>query len=116
MNENASTHRIPRDDWSEFLGTFSRSHRGWPAQLETYDLVTGEKVASREMPLESIEFDLEDEKNPRINVTLQLENKHFKHILFLPSHLVAESSSDGRVQSFHVETLNTQTTLRLRKP
>jgi len=47
---------------------------------------------SQELPLQSIELDLEDEKNPRINVTVQEDNKLLKHILFRPSRLVLISS------------------------
>ena len=107
---------IRREEWSEFLNTFSRQHHGWPVQIETHDLVTREKVVSREMALESIEFDLEDEKNPRINVIVHLDNKLIKHILFLPSQLVLRSSNYGREQSLQVETVNTETTVHFRAP
>jgi hypothetical protein len=69
------TLEIPRDEWGKFLQTFSRYHQGWLIQLETHDLVTAEKVVSQETPLQSIELDLKDEKNPRINVIVQLDNK-----------------------------------------
>ena len=82
----------------------------------TYDVVTRKKVVSREMPLQSIELDLEDVKNPRINVTIQFDNKVIKHILFLPSQLVLKSSDDDREQSLQVETVNTETTVRFRAP
>ena len=35
--------------------------------------------------MESIALDLEDEKNPRINVIVHLDNKVVKHILYRPS-------------------------------
>ena len=107
---------VSPDEWSSFLGTFNDRHHGWLVQLETYDVVTREKVVSREMPLQSIELDLEDEKNPRINVTVQDDNKVIKHILFRPSRLVVAPSDDGQEQLFQVETVNTETTIRLRAP
>lgn len=114
--ETVSSINIPEAEWGRFLETFSRRHHGWFVQLETYDFVTREKVVSREMPLQSIELDLEDEKNLRINVTVQFDNKVIKHILFLPSQLVLKSSHDIREQSLQVETVNTETTVRFRAP
>jgi hypothetical protein len=116
-NRAALSHAvIPRHEWEDFLRVFSRRHRGWAAQLETYDTVTGEQVTSRETPLESIELDLEDEKNPRINVTVHLDNKIVKHILFLPSRLILEQSIGDGELSLAVDTVNTNTTIRLRRP
>jgi len=110
----SATSVVPRNQWGSFLATFARSHRGWLTRLETNDLVTHESVVSQEMPLQSIELDLEDEKNPRINVSIKLDNKDLKHILFLPSRLILRSSSQGRVESLQVDTLNTETTVYFR--
>jgi len=104
---------IAQADWMNFLATFSRRYHGWLVKLETYDLDTREKVTTPELPLQSIELDLEDEKNPRINVTLQLDNKILTHILFLPSELIWVSSNADD-QSLYVGTINTETTIRLR--
>jgi hypothetical protein len=116
IKEDVSTLDIPHEQWGKFLETFSRQHHGWLIQLETYDRVTGEDVVSQETPLESIELDLEDEKNPRINVIVQLDNKVIKHILFLPSGLVLQSSEDGQEQSLRIETVNTETRIYFRAP
>jgi len=111
-----SSKMLPRDDWSRFLEAFSLRRHGWLVRLETHDLVTREKAMSQETPLDSIELDLEDEKNPRINITVHSGNKVIKHILFLPSQLVLQSSNDDREQSLQVETVNTETTIHLRMP
>lgn len=105
---------VPRADWNAFLAMFGRLHRGWLTRLETNDRVTQETVVSQEMPLQSIELDLEDEKNPRINVSVRLDNKELKHILFLPSRLVLRSFEGGRVESLQVDTVNTETTVYFR--
>jgi hypothetical protein len=107
---------IPRREWADFLNGFSRRHKGWIAQLETYDTVTQERVTSPETPLESIALDLEDVTNPRINVTVHLDNKVIKHILFLPSKLVLEQSNDSRSLSLAVDTVNTKTNIRFHQP
>ena len=105
---------IPRHEWGRFLDSFSGQYQGSLIQLETCDLVTGENVVSLETPLQSIALDTEDEKNPRINVSVELDNKLIKHILFLPSSLVLQSSNDDREQSLRIQTLNTETTIHLR--
>jgi hypothetical protein len=105
---------ISPGEWGRFLKTFSTRYRGWLVQLETYDVVTRERVLSQEMRLESIELDLEDEENPRINVTVHDGNKVIKHILFRPSRLVSVSSGHDQKQSLLVDTVNTETTVRFR--
>jgi hypothetical protein len=80
--------------------------------LGTTDLETGESARSLDMRLQSIDFDLEDEKNPRINVTATLDNKTFTHVLFLPSHVVFHTS-DGE-EWLEIETVNTRTEVRIR--
>lgn len=105
---------IPPAEWHHFLHTLSRQYRGWLVQLETHDLVTRERVFSHEMPLESIELDLEDKENPRINVTVHDGNKVIKHILFRPSRLVSASSDQGQSLNLLVDTVNTETMVRFR--
>jgi hypothetical protein len=107
---------ISPEEWNSFLNTFNIRHRGWLVRLETFDLVTREKVVSHEMPLQSIELDLEDQKNPRINVTVHDGNKVIKHILFRPSRLGSLSSDHDQEQLLQVETANTETTVRFRAP
>jgi hypothetical protein len=89
-------------------------HQGWLVQLETHDRVTGERVISPETLLQSIELDLEDPNNSRINVSVQFDNKVVKHILFLPSKLSENSLGNSRQVWLRVETVNTETTVRLR--
>ena len=107
---------IPREKWSASLDTFSNQYQGSLIQLATHDRVTGEDVVSEETPLHSIALDMEDEKNPRINVIVELDNKLIKHILFRPSLLVLQSSNDGQEQSLRIQTVNTETTIHFRAP
>ena len=107
---------VPREEWNGFLQDFSRAHKGWLATLETADTVTKEIVETHEMSFQSIELDLEDEKHPRINVSVHTDNKTFKHILFLPSHMVLHTLEGGWRDSLEIETLNTTTKVHLRPP
>jgi Family of unknown function (DUF5335) len=105
---------VPHDEWGEFLQAFSRRHAGWLVSVETHDLETGENVASRFVRLESVELDLEDEKNPRINVTVRDNQKEITHILFRPSDVIQQISEEGNEQGLRVVSINTVTTVRFR--
>lgn len=108
----ASSITIPREEWNEFLQSFNERHLGSRVRIETHDLKTGERVVSPETPLRSVELDLEDEPNPRINVVVERDNKVIKHILFRPSLLVLFVSRHGSNEALHIETVNTSTTVR----
>jgi hypothetical protein len=108
-----ATSGIPKEEWAAFLGEFGDAHEGWLTTLETTDHVTQETAESQDMPLKFIELDLEDEKNPRINVVVRMDNKILKHILFRPSRVVLHAYRDGR-ESLEVETINTTTRVHVR--
>jgi len=105
---------IPQKQWREFLQEFSRRHHGWLVTVETHDLETAEDVASRFLPLQSIALDLEDEKNPRINVTVRSDEKEIRQILFRPSEVVLYRSARGDEEAVRVVSINTSTTIRFR--
>src|SRR5581483_3060525 len=109
-----STRAIPPNEWAQFLPAFTRKHAGWLVTIETHDLETGETVESRLMQLQGIELDLEDSKNPRINIVVRDGDKEFKHILFRPSDLTDQISSEGNEQGLRVTSVHTVTTLRFR--
>ena len=105
---------IPPKVWKGFLETFSERHAGWLVQVETHDRQTDENVASRISALHSIELDDEDEKNPRINVTVLYDTKQLKYILFRPSQMSLHISEQDGDDSLEISSLNTDTTIRMR--
>ncbi len=108
------TRTVLRREWREFLRGFSRKHSGWLVAIETYDLETGETVISRLARLESVELDLEDKKNPRINVIVRDDHKEIKRILFRPSDLMLQLSENGNDAALRIVSVNTVTSVRLR--
>ena len=106
--------RIPEKIWQDFLERFSERHAGWLVQLETHDQKTDETVASRVTALQSIELDLEEEKNPRINVILVSDNKQIKHILFRPTQVMLFMSEGEEEDALQITSLNTENTIRFR--
>ena len=109
-----STSVVPRNEWHEFLQSLTARHQGWTVSIETHDLETGETVASRFARLESVELDLEDRKNPRINVNVRDGLKEIKRILFRPSNVMFRISLDGIEEAVRVVSVNTVTTIRFR--
>lgn len=83
-------------------------------RIETHDAKTEETVISRSMELQSVDFDTEDEKNPRINVIVRSGLKEIKHIFFRPSHLTLYLSERGADEGLEIESINTVTNIRFR--
>jgi len=105
--------KIPPEVWKNFLESFSKRHAGWWIEVETHDVETKETVTSHVTALRSIELDLEDEKNPRINVTVQYDSKETKHILFRPSQVTLHLSEHEEEDFLRVRSVNTNTAIRL---
>lgn len=114
LGAGVGTSAVPCEAWGDFLVEFSKTHTNWLTILETADHGTSETVQTLEGVLESIEFDLEDERHPRINVTVREGNKTFKHILYLPSRVVWHTSDGGMRETLEVETVNTTTVVHFR--
>src|SRR5947207_1610166 len=105
---------VPHNEWPGFLQSFTSRHNGWLVSIETHDLKTGETVTSRFVRLESVELDLEDRTNPRINVNIRDDRKEIKHILFRPSNLMLQISETGNDAGLRIVSVNTVTTVRFR--
>jgi len=113
LNPDVSNVVIPRSEWKEFLKSFTRMHAEQPVRLETYDIQTEEDVSSHEALLQAVELDLEDEKNPRINITVLLNGKTIKHVLFLPSRMILLLTGQRSQDALQIETLHTVTTAHI---
>jgi len=105
--------KLSPDVWKHFLEDFSRRHAGWWVEIETHDVETKETVTSHMTRLRSIELDLEDEKNPRINVTVFYNSKEIKHILFRPSQVTLHLSEQDEEDCLRVRSIHTKTAIRL---
>jgi Family of unknown function (DUF5335) len=105
--------KISPDVWTTFLEDFTKRHVGWWVAIETHDVETGETVTSHMARLRSIELDLEDQTNPRINVTVFYDTKEIKHILFRPSQVTLHLSEKDDEDYLRVRSVNTKTAVRL---
>jgi len=105
--------KISPDVWATFLEDFSKRHVGWWVAIEIHDVETKETVTSPKARLRSIELDLEDETNPRINVTVFYDIKEIKHILFRPSQVTLHLSEQDEEDYLRVRSVHTKTAIRL---
>jgi hypothetical protein len=105
--------RISPAIWKNFLEDFSRRHAGWWVQIEIHDVETNETVTSQMTRMQSIELDLEDKANPRINVSVLHDSKEIKHILFRPSQVTLHLSGQHEEHCVRVRSVNTKTAIRL---
>jgi hypothetical protein len=94
---------VPAEDWKEFLQKFGERHAGWLVQVETHDKVTGETVQSQIAAMQSVELDLEDAKNPRVNVVVLYDSKELKHILFKNSAAYLGKAWRGRTPDYSLK-------------
>jgi len=113
VNPDVSNVVIPRSEWKEFLKSFARLHAGQPVVLETYDVQTQENVRTQPSRLQTMELDLEDEKNPRINIIVTLSDKTIKHVLFQPSKMVLLLTGNRSQDALQMESLHTVTTAHI---
>lgn len=105
--------KISPEAWKTFLEDFNRRHAGCWVAIETHDVETKETVTSHMARLRSIELDLEDETNTRINVTVLHDNKEIKHILFRPSQVTLHLSEQDEEDYLRVRSINTKTAILL---
>jgi hypothetical protein len=51
------TSEIPREEWPNFLDSFSRMHEGWLVTLEVMGAELGDQQEARELPLRGVSAD-----------------------------------------------------------
>src|SRR3954465_5945576 len=105
--------KISQAIWKNFLEDFSRRHAGWWVEIEIHDVETNETVTSHMTRMQSIELDVEDKANPRINVSVLYDSKEIKHILFRPSQVTLHLSGQHEEHCLRVRSVNTKTAIRL---
>ena len=115
MKKHVRSFEIRKRDWKSLLNRFTETNSGLQVELETYDRETEEQITTPLAALHSLTLDLEDVKNPRINVTVLSGNKEIRHILFRPSQVVLHTSRENGDEALTIESVNTETTVRLRR-
>jgi hypothetical protein len=107
---------IPRDEWVEFLDSFSRQHEGWLVTVEVLGAEIGAQVEAEEMALERITADLKGGGEDAISIILGKRSAgHVTHNITQPTHVRIEQAESGADMALQIESRGGVTTLvRLR--
>jgi hypothetical protein len=106
---------IPRDEWVEFLDSFSRQHEGWLVTVEVFGAEIGAQVEAEEMALEGITADLKGGEDAISIILGKRSAEHVTHNITQPTHVRIEQAENGADMALQIESRVGVTTLvRLR--
>jgi Family of unknown function (DUF5335) len=107
---------IPREEWGEFLDSFSRQHEGWLVTVEVLGEEIGAQVEAEGKPLEGITAELNNGGVDSIIITVGLTPaEHVTHNITAPTHIRLEQAENGANMALQIESSEGVTTLvRLR--
>jgi hypothetical protein len=107
---------IPRDEWIEFLDSFSRQHEGWLVTVEVLGAEIGAQVEAERMALGGITADLKGGGEDVISIILGKQSAdHVTHNITQPTHIRIEQAESGADLALQIESMRGVTTLvRLR--
>jgi hypothetical protein len=107
---------IPREEWSEFLDSFSRQHEGWLVSVEVLGEEIGAQVEAEGKPLEGITAELKNGGEDSISIIVGLTPaEHITHNITAPTHVRIQQAENGADMTLQIESSDGVTTLvRLR--
>ncbi len=109
---------VPREEWVEYLNSFSRRHEGWLVTVEVLGAAIGAQVEAEEMVLEGVTADLKEGGEDVISVILGKKSTgRVTHNITSPTHVRIEQTEDGSDMTLQIESGGGVTTLvRFRSP
>jgi Family of unknown function (DUF5335) len=109
---------IPREQWAEFLDSFSRQHEGWLVTVEVLSEEIGAQVEAKAKPLEGITAELRGGREDSISITVGLTpEERVTHNIQSPTHIRIEQAPNGADMALQIESSEGATTLvSLRSP
>ena len=103
---------IPRDEWAEYLDSFSRQHEGWLVTVEVSGAEVGAQVEAQELPLQGVTAELKAGGEDAISITVGREGtERVTHIVTRPAHIRVEQAEDGSDMTLQIEAADGVTTL-----
>ena len=107
---------IPREEWVEFLDSFSRQHEGWLVTVEVLGEEIGAQVEAAELPLEGITAELKGSAEDSISITVGLTPaERVTRNITAPTHVRIEQAENGADMALQIEAADEAMTLvRLR--
>src|SRR2546423_14227976 len=107
---------IPREEWVNYLDTFSRQHEGWLVSVEVLGAEIGAQVEAEGKPLEGITAELKGGVEDLISINVgRTPAERVTHNITAPSHVRIEQAENGADMALQIESSEGATTLvRLR--
>jgi hypothetical protein len=107
---------VPREEWADYLDTFSRQHEGWLVTVEVLGTEIGARVEAEGKPLEGIAADLKGGGEGLILIIMgRTPAESVTHNITAPVHVRIEQAENGADMALQIESSDGTTTLvRLR--
>ena len=103
---------IPRDEWVEYLDSFSRQHEGWLVTVEVLGAEVGAQVEAQELPLQGVTAELKGGGEDAITVIVGGRGaERVTHTVTRPAHVRVEQSEDGADMTLQIESPDGAATL-----
>ncbi len=113
--EPGCTREVPRREWPEFFGTFSRDHQSWRMTLEVLGPDVGAQVEVQDQPLAGITAQLE--KRGRDVIAITFGHQEFTRMVEKPKRIWLRTAGDGTDEALEIECASGPATLlRFRGP
>jgi Family of unknown function (DUF5335) len=105
---------IVRDEWGEFLDSFSRLHDGWLTAIEVIERDGTVQVEARDKPLTGITVDHGDTDTRTISILIGGQSlDHAARIIHAPARITLNETPTGAHEALEIESTD-GTTTRLR--
>lgn len=102
---------IQREEWVEFLDSFSRQHEGWLVTIEVFGTEIGAQVEAEGMTLEGITADLKSGENVISVIVGKGATTRITHNIAQPTHIRIEQTESGADMALQIESSDGVTTL-----
>jgi hypothetical protein len=113
-----ATQEIPKDQWQEFLDTFSRLHQGWLADVQVLGDPAARHFETKGLPFKGASYDDKGTGKNEVSIFIdQSPEEDITHTVSSPSHIRLEQTDSGVDQGLEVEANDgTKTVVRFRNP
>jgi hypothetical protein len=102
---------IPRDEWAEYLDSFSRQHEGWLVTVEVLGEEIGAQVEAGEMALAGITADLKGGGDVISIILGKGATERVTHNIARPTHVRIEQAESGADMALQIESADGTATL-----
>jgi hypothetical protein len=111
-----TSREIPRQDWRNFLDSFSRQHEGWLATIEVHAPL-GRLVIAEDRPLEGVCIDGTDLEGRIDIIVSESSDQHLAHPVEEPAHIRFLQTTSGADAGLEIIAADgTRTVIEFRAP